>query len=313
MIYLICESVGVYMQVNAISSNTGFTSKRDDMIVQDDNYIRMLAYKKTLRKTNPEKNRKVTNAMFYSIPVVAGLSAAILTKGKATLLTKELSGKAAKLANGLKTGAAWGATLALADVLIGGKNVLSNKSEKFRDFERKNPVLTFFGTLGAAVAALCYAPKGISKLVSKIKPATLEKITAKIGRTGEKINKSKTLENLAKPFRSLAKKTPSALKELGKTVTAWAPDALLIGTLLHSLSSSYRANNEFSKNYSTLKEKQLNIAKMRARELQMENDFLKQFPENDANLEMIKDAAQNRTDEVLAALAEQYPYSADEV
>ena len=46
---------------------------------------------------------------------------------------------------------------------------------------------------------------------------------------------------------------------------------------------------------------------MRVRELQMENDFLKQFPENEANLEMVKYAAQGRTDDVLAALAEQYP------
>lgn len=294
------------MQVNAISSGTGFTSKRDDMIAQDDKYIRLVAYQKTLRKTNPEKNRKITNAMFYSIPVVAGLSAAILTKGKTTLLTKELSGKAAKFANGLKTGAAWGATLAFADALIGSKNLLSRNSEKFRDFERKNPVLTFFATLGTAIGALCYAPKGLAKLAGKIKPATMEKITAKIGRAGEKINKSKVLENLAKPFRSLAKKTPSALKEVGKTIAAWAPDALLIGTLLHVLSSGYKENSEFNKNYSTLKEKQLNIAKMRARELQIENDFLKQFPENEANLALAKDAAVDLPDEVLEKIAESY-------
>lgn len=295
------------MQVQSIRSNTGFTSKRDDMIAQDDNYIRSVALRKTLKKVDPERNRKITNAMFYSLPVVAGLSAAILTKGKTTLLTKELSGKAAKLANGLKSGAAWAVTLGVADAVIGAKNLLSRKSEAVNEFDRKNPVLSFFGTLGVALAALYYAPKGISKLLSKIKPEKMAKITQRIGKAGDKINKSKFLESIAKPFRSLAKKTPSALKEAGKVAVSWAPDAMLLGTLIHALSSGYRQNSEYSKNYSNLKEKQLNIAKMRVRELQMENDFLKQFPENEANLEMVKDAAQGRTDDVLAALAEHYP------
>ena len=295
------------MQVQSIRSNTGFTSKRDEMIAQDDNYIRSLAMRKTLQKVNPERNRKITNAMFYSLPVVAGLSAAILTKGKTNFLTKELSGKAAKLANGIKSGAAWGITLGIADAVIGGKHLLARKSEKVNEFDRKNPVLSFFGTLGVALAALYYAPKGAAKLISKIKTEKMAKLTAKIGKLGEKINKSKTLETLAKPFRSLAKKTPSALKEAGKVALSWAPDALLLGTLIHSLSSGYRESSEFNKNYSNLKEKQLNIAKMRARELQMENDFLKQFPENEANLELVKDAAASRTEDVMAALAEQYP------
>ncbi len=294
------------MQVQSIRSNAGFTSKRDDMIAQNDDYIRAVAYRKTLKKVNPERNRKITNAMFYSIPVIAGLSAAILTKGKTTFLTKEISGKAAKLANGLKSGIAWGATLAVADAVIGAKNLLTRKSDTARDFDRKNPILSFFGTIGVAIAALCYAPKGIAKLAGKIKPETLAKISDKVGKAANKINGSKMLETVAKPFRHLANKTPSALKEAGKVAVAWAPDAMVLGTLVHALSSGYRQNSEFSKNYSELKEKQLNIAKMRARELQMENDFLKQFPENEANLEIVKATAQNRPDDVLAAIAEQY-------
>lgn len=295
------------MQLQAIRSNTGFTSKRDEMIAQDDNYIRTLALHKTLKKVNPERNRKINNAMFYSIPVVAGLSTALLTKGKTTLLTKELSGKAAKFAGGLKAAVGWGLFIGIADAVIGSKHLLSKKSETVNEFEKKNPVLSFFGTLGVAMAALYYAPKGISKLISKIKPETMAKITGKIGKAGEKINKSTTLETIAKPVRSLIKKTPSAIKEAGKVALSWAPDALLLGTLIHSLSSGYRESSEYSRNYSNLKEKQLNIAKMRARELQMENDFLRQFPENEANLELVKAAANGRTEEVLEALAEQNP------
>ena len=244
------------MQLQAIRSNTGFTSKRDEMIAQDDNYIRTLALHKTLKKVNPERNRKINNAMFYSIPVVAGLSTALLTKGKTTLLTKELSGKAAKFAGGLKAAVGWGLFIGIADAVIGSKHLLSKKSETVNEFEKKNPVLSFFGTLGVAMAALYYAPKGISKLISKIKPETMAKITGKIGKAGEKINKSKTLETIAKPFRSLIKKTPSAIKEAGKIALSWAPDALLLGTLIHSLSSGYRESSEYSRNYSNLKEKQ---------------------------------------------------------
>ena len=137
------------MQLQAIRSNTGFTSKRDEMIAQDDNYIRTLALHKTLKKVNPERNRKINNAMFYSIPVVAGLSTALLTKGKTTLLTKELSGKAAKFAGGLKAAVGWGLFIGIADAVIGSKHLLSKKSETVK---MKNPLFCVIVFILAAIA-----------------------------------------------------------------------------------------------------------------------------------------------------------------
>ena len=79
------------MQVSSIGPN--FQGRRDNvdaLIGMDDNTVRQLAYMKTSAKIDHDRNRKVTNALFYNAPLAAGLATALLTKsGNTKLFSKE--------------------------------------------------------------------------------------------------------------------------------------------------------------------------------------------------------------------------------
>ena len=65
------------------------------------------------------------------------------------------------------------------------------------------------------------------------------------------------------------------------------------------MSHGSAVNREFSKNYSELKEKQLNLAKARQRELSLENDFLKTDAKNREDLALVKDPLMDLPNEVI--------------
>ena len=80
---------------------------------------------------------------------------------------------------------------------------------------------------------------------------------------------------------------------------SWSPHILLLGGVLHSLSHGSAVNREFNKNYNEIKEKQLNLAKARQRELVMENDFLKTDAQNREDLALLKDPVKDLPEEVV--------------
>lgn len=280
------------MQLQAISSyNKGFTGKRDridEAIVQDDKVIRDYAYYQSMKKVQDKKHKKLANALWYSIPVVAGISTALLTRGKSSMFGKEVSGLAAKVSNGIKAALPWAITLGIADTVIGAKNYVTNNSPTARQVENKHPFMSLLGTLGVGLAALIYAPRGFAKLYNKIGPKTMAKLGNGFQNAGNVINKIKAPKFAQNITSKLSEKAPSALKSATKSILYAAPEALLIGSLFHSINHSYNRNNEFNKNYSGMKEAQLNLAKARVRELKIENDFLKEFPENAENLALLK-------------------------
>lgn len=305
------------MQVNAISSyNKGFTGvndKIDEAIVQDDNVIRKYAYYQTLHNVKDKKHKKIANALWYSIPIAAGLSTAALTKGKVILFGKDIGGRAAKLAAGLFAGALpWALTLGTADAVVGANNLALKKSEKVRELESKHSILTFMGVIAAGTAALIGVPKLANKLLNKIGPKTF----ARFGNGAEKfaklINKPKTPKFIQKPIQSISKNAPSLIKDGAELLLSAAPTALLFTAFFHSLNHNIDKNREFNKNYSMLKETQLNLAKARMNELKMENDFLKQSPENKENIEILNDNLKDMPEEVIEKIEQKRAERANE-
>lgn len=278
------------MQISAVS-NFGFRGKRDniDAVIQQDNTrLRMAAVEAAKRTANPERHKKINNTIWYSIPVVAGIAAGILHKGPTALFTKNITGTAAKLAKGAAATASWGLALGAADAIVGSKNLINKNCESAQNFEKKHPFLAFAGLLGAGLLVLSYLPKGLAKIYSKINPKIIGKLAEKTGKLADKINGSKIVKSMNKMFNKAGKNVPSVAKEAGKTVLNYAPEALLVGTVLNSLNYVLKVGNQTNTNYNYLKDAQLNLAKARMREMQIENEFLKNFPENEENLKLLK-------------------------
>ncbi len=292
------------MQISAI--NPSFSGKRDridEVIALDDSSVRRLAYLKTLSKSDEQKHRRITNGLIASSPIAMGIAAAALTSGKTKIFSKEVSGVTAKLANGLKYSSSWGAALGAVGLVGVVKSILSKKSEKVRNFEDKNPLLSFAMLIGAGFGAIALVNKGIAKLATKKAPKVLQNLTA---RFNYRMNTSKYVNKLSESLVNVGKKIPSPLKLVGLKSLVYLPSLLLLGGVVHSISHNFAVRKDFAKNYSDIKEKQLNLAKARQRELAMENDFLKTDAKNREDLALVKDPLKDLNDEASEYLSTSY-------
>lgn len=286
------------MQVSAIG-NPNFQGRRDridELISLDDNAVQKVAYLKTYSPQEEKKHRKITNGLFYAAPIAAGLGAALFTRGKSKIFSKEVSGLAARVANGLKTTALWGGALAAIDLLGAAKKKLAQNSPEVRRFAQEHPFLSLGTMLAAGFGVLALVGKGAGKLAAMKAPKVLQKYTVK---TAKFINNNSVIGKMKSGLNKLAGKTPSALKEAGSVALDWAPQALLLGGLFHSISHASAKNREFAQNYNELKEKQLNLSKARQRELLLQNDFLMQEVENRENIALVKEPLKDLPEEVI--------------
>lgn len=276
------------MNISAISPN--FQGRRDNvdaLINMDDQTLRRLAYLKTLEKSDDKKNRNVTNALFYAAPVAAGVKAAVFSDDKPTkFLSKELSGRAGKLARGLKVGALFATALGALDLMGYGAKKLTDKSEKVRNFEDKHRLLTIGGLVVAGLGTLALLNRGIGAVATKEAPKFLQKGTEKVAKF---LNSNKSINKFSESIANLGKKVPVALKEIGATALDWSPTALLFGGLFHSIASSNNKSRELAKNYSELRDKQAELTQARLAELSVQNDVLKQLVKDPEAVAVLND------------------------
>lgn len=287
--------------MNTLGINPNFQGKRnriDEYIAVDNNTLYQEAYLRTAKKFNHKKERKVSNALFYSAPVAAGLAAAVLSKDSASrLFTKDLSGLAGRAAKGLKTGAFWIAALAAIDLLGFAKNKMSNKSSEVRKFDKEHPFISFGLLLAAGYGMVSLVNRGAVKLAGiKKVPEFLKKGTQK---AADFLNNNKHVNNVKKSLLKIADKTPPCLKDIGATLLDWAPTMLLLGGLFNSIGSAGRQSREFLSNYSQLKDRHDRIKDARLRELQLQNDMLMQFEDNQERVRLVNDSLANLPDDVL--------------
>ena len=275
------------MQIASIGQN--FQGKRDNvdaLIGMDDNTIRQLAYLKTSTKVDHDKNRKITNALFYSAPLAAGLGTALLTRnGNTKLFSKELTGVAGRMAKGFKVAAGWTAGLMTMDLLGTLKNKLAQKSPKVRKFDNNHPVISLGTMVAAGLGALALVRKGAG-LVNRLNtPKFVQKGTEKVANF---LNNNKIMVKAKNSYKNIIAKTPTALKGIGAEVLNWAPTALLFGGLFHSIASANRESKEFTKNYTELKNFQADLSKARISELSVKYDILMQNAQNREEMELLE-------------------------
>lgn len=285
----------VYMQVSSINQMVPSRQDfRNALIGMDDDSIRQIAYLRTTQRINQRKNNKVNNALFYSAPLAAGLGMALLSKNGATkLFGNELSGIAGRMAKGIKTAAYWTAGLAAIDLFGKARNKVAEKSPELKKFDQQHPLLSIGTMLAIGFGILTLVNRGAGKLTTLKTPEFLKKGTEKLAKN---INNSKFVISAKDKLIKLAGKTPSALKEIGETALNWAPTALLFGGLFHSISSANAVGKEFNKNYTNLKEAQLELAKSEVAKLSVENDFLKQDPQNAEDIALLNNPTEGLED-----------------
>ena len=290
------------MQISAITPNfQGRRDRVDELISLDDASAQRIAYLKTMARADEKKHNRITNALIAATPVAAGLGAAVLLKPKTKIFSKEVSGLAARFANGLKAGGLWGAALAAVGLVGIAKNELSKASPEVRKFDREHPFLSIAAMLATGLGAIALVNKGAAKLANVAAPKFMQNATEKVA---EFLNNNTVLTGMKKGAKKLSSKTPVALKNFGASVLSWAPQLLLLGGVFHSISHNSSVNREFNKNYTEIKEKQLNLAKARHRELTMENDFLKTDAQNREDLAILKDPLKDLPDDVTEKVAE---------
>lgn len=320
-----CESVGVQMQVQSIS-NQAFEARKgrrdniDAMIKLEDSAIQQKAYEKTLKQIDPEeykRNKRITNTLFYTAPVAAGISRMLLTDSSATtLLTKKVAGVAGRMAKGLKTTAALAAIIGALDLMGAVRTKIARKSEGVREFDKKHPALSFMTTIGAGIAVITALPLGFAKAGNLFTPKFTNKVAKKVGNVAKKINNSNTVDVLKNGWRVAGEKTPNWIKTIGAVALDWSPAALLLGSMFNSLRGSNERTADFvekyNKNYSNLKEKQVKLSRARLQEisirgqvaemiaqkaamenamLAVQNDFLMSYPENRYEMNVLADGA----------------------
>ena len=290
------------MQISAITPNfQGRRDRVDELISLDDASAQRIAYLKTMARADEKKHNRITNALIAATPVAAGLGAAVLLKPKTKIFSKEVSGLAARFANGLKAGGLWGAALAAVGLVGIAKNELSKASPEVRKFDREHPFLSIAAMLATGLGAIALVNKGAAKLANVAAPKFMQNSTEKVAKF---LNNNTVLNGMKKGAKKLSSKTPVALKNFGASVLSWAPQLLLLGGVFHSISHNSSVNREFNKNYTEIKEKQLNLAKARHRELTMENDFLKTDAQNREDLAILKDPLKDLPDDVTEKVAE---------
>lgn len=258
------------MQVNSISSRMGSSKpnfgmqyseeqmqvlreqvKRSaqEFVNLDDKSVRKMAVNMASEKVNDKKHRKISNAIIYSIPLAAGLAAAIKNPGS----------RISKLGTFASNAAGWLGGFALIDGVLAGKRKVESKMPAAQKFNKEHPVLSLLGSIAVSGLALFGGAKVFGKAYNKFMAKHGQKITAKaqpiIDKIAQKVNGSKILNKVSE----FIGKTPSAIKSVAKGVInngTW----ILVGTsLAHSFSHEKAKNKEAVNNYVGLKNAQNTI------------------------------------------------------
>lgn len=268
-----------YMQINRISSGQNFSGKRENIdayIGLDDQTIRQVATLKTLQSVDSKKHKKLDRALDCALPIAGGISAAAFAKEGTRM---------AAFGGGFAT---WALFLAGMGAVFGIEKSIRNKSEKANDFAQKHPFLNFAVSAGAAFTAGMLAIKGGAKGLEALSKTNVYKnASKKVANLFTNIKSQKFVAKLTEKATQLAAKTPSALKEVGKFVARNATWLTIFGSIAHSVNHNSKVANEYAKNYTEMKERQLDLAKRRNRELAVQNDFLMTNPENKKDVEIL--------------------------
>jgi len=268
------------MEIQAINNQTfgrGSTASRehgskrreniDAVLALSDNELKQAAYGLACLQTDERKHININNAALLSLPVVAGIGDAIMTRGKAfNMLGKQITGTAARVLTGAKTFARWSAGFAIAGAVVAGAVKLEENSKKVRKFVKDQPYTAFVAKFAAIGAAIYGARKGLPKLIKAL-PVDFSKGAEFIAKKAEKFNANKIVNRLAKAYVKTSDKMHPLVKDVGMFGVTFAPALIGGGAILHTLNHSAVRNRQAQQNYTQMKTAQAVLAQKRAEEL----------------------------------------------
>jgi len=252
------------MQVNSISSVNqahpafkSFESDIETLARLDDKSIRQIAYAKASNDVNDKKHRRITNALYYSIPLAAGVAAAVKKPNILSSVVKQAKSvnlsRFTRLNNFASTAIGWATTFLAVDGIFATKRYMDKKVPDMKEFSKEHPVMSTLGTIGVAIAAIAGVNKGLSKLssklISKIPAKKLDKTTLNVAK---KLNNSKVLNKISKGLS----KVPSSIKNLAAGALDYAPLLLIVSSIAHSFGHERVKAAEYQNNYNDIKSAQ---------------------------------------------------------
>ena len=245
------------MQVNSVSATSFGNNAQKIKLLEgfaslDDKAIKEIAYKEAYKDTGMKANRIASNAMWASVPALAGLATLTALKGAK-------GSRAAKVLAGLATVGSWAGTFAIMDSVGAIKGKINKHSEAARNFDSKHPFLSFVGIMGAAIGAVVLAGKGLKLGGSKLLPKVIKKFpraAVKLRRgfvnLAGKINNSKFITNTIEKASKLPKPVKSVLKYAGRNLH-WA---VALSAMVNSMVGNSKLNRAYAGNYVNLKNAQ---------------------------------------------------------
>jgi hypothetical protein len=159
------------MQVNSVS-NLSANSKASfgnmdyqramlqEFANADDRALKRTAAQIAEQQVDSKKHKRISNAIFWSIPLFAGAAAAVAVTGGRIPMLKQFA----------KTATSWAASFAAIDLVFAGKRGLNKNSEGVREFDRKHPVLSTVLTIGASIGAMFAGGALVNKAMAKFGP-----------------------------------------------------------------------------------------------------------------------------------------------
>lgn len=231
------------MQVNSVSSAQSFKAlplQAQIFASLDDNQLKGLAYQKAKIDVDDKKHRRLTNLLYYSVPLAAGAAAAVNPTNMSRI---------GRLGAGLRGVAALAIPFAIVDAVFAGKHAVDKNSRTSAQFTTDHPILASLATLAVGIAGIVAFNKGAVKFGAKYGEQIANRIAPTVANIAEKLDKSEVLNFTS---RQLAK-LPSALKEIGKTALDWAPWMLIFANVGHTINHDNVKNAQYIKNYEALK------------------------------------------------------------
>ena len=265
------------MQVNSVSNNSfGQSMSARRAILEgfanlDDNELKQIARNQASVQLNQKKHNRVNNMLYWSLPVAAGVAAVAANPAKAVKVVEaagETAGKAlSPLMKNLgtfgKTALGWTGALAFFEALFAGRNLLAQKSEKVRNFDRQHPVISVLTSTSLAIADAIFGGKALHKhapnisymISPKLKTNVAKTVGDFIGKVDDKIVNSKVLGKISNGIA----KVPSAIKNAVNFALQFGPLALVSASIVHSTRFANAKSQMAAQNYAELKEAQAEI------------------------------------------------------
>lgn len=234
------------MQVDSVSfkgriSKTPFgeNSLQERFAALSENDLRQIAHAKTSHEVNDKKHKRLDRAIIASVPVAAGIAAAVTPKSMSRI------GRLASFGIGA---ASWILPFAVVDGIFGAEK-FARKNQAVKDFSNEHPMATLIGTFAASIGAYLGLRHGAIKGLDKYGDRILEKASPYLDKLAKTLNSSKALDKLS----NSVEKIPSSLKEFSKTALNWLPWVLLLTSIAHTFNHDDARAKNFSQNFEELK------------------------------------------------------------